>query len=293
MIERFAYRGTARARSSPAALAAGAVVLGLAAWAPGVAAQASLEAWPVAVDAQYRLRYNGIEVGKLNVKSTRAEKTYAVSGAGKVSVFFGAVTWAGSSTVTGTIAGGLPQPVAYAFDWKNNRKGGVIKLGFKDRVATDVSVTPPPEPHKDLVPLLPAHKAGAWDPVSALLMLSRADGKPPCERRVPIFDGKQRYEIELTFKRKTTIPGTAGSGAGEVADVCRAMYVPVAGHRDNAATKTYMSNKDVEVVMRRVPGSIAVIPYSVTIPTFWGTGSMVTERIEVTMAGGQKVAFGR
>ena len=167
------------------------------------------------------------------------------------------------------------------------------KLGFKNCVATDISVTPPPEPHKELVPLLPQHKAGAFDPVSALLMLTRADGRPPCERRVEIFDGKQRYDIVLSFKHKIKLDDVEGGGAGETADVCRAMYVPVAGHRDNAATKTYASNSNVEVVMRRVPGTTAHIPYSVTVPTAWGTGSMVTERIELTMAGGTKVAFGR
>lgn len=256
-------------------------------------AQSASDAWPAAVHAHYKLRYNGIEVGQLNITSTRADKTYTMSGSGKVSVLFGAVTWAGSSNVSGIIAANTPQPVDYSFDWKNNRKGGAIKLGFKGRVATDVSVTPPPQRHKDDVPLLPQHRAGAFDPVSALLMLTRADGRPPCERRVPIFDGKQRYDFVLSFKHKMKLEGAKGGGAGETADVCRAMYVPVAGHRDNDATKTYASNSNVEVVMRRVPGTSAHMPYSVTVPTAWGTGSMVTERIELTMASGTKVAFGR
>ena len=256
-------------------------------------AQTAGDPWPAAVHAHYKLRFNGIDVGSLNVTSTKADKTYTMSGSGKVSVLFGAITWAGSSNVSGVVAGNTPQPVTYAFDWKNNRKGGAIKLGFKNRVATDVSVTPPPDWHKDDVPLKPEHKAGAFDPVSALLMLTRADGRPACERRVEIFDGKQRYDIVLSFKHKMKLDDVKVGGAAETADVCRAMYVPVAGHRDNAATKTYASNSNVEVVMRRVPGTTAHIPYSVTVPTAWGTGSMVTERIELTMASGTKVAFGR
>ncbi len=261
---------------------------------PGyVSAQAAPDPWPAAVHAHYKLRYNGIDVGNLDITSTKAEKSYNVSGNGKVSVLFGAITWSGSSTVSGIVVGGTPQPVNYTFDWKNNRKGGTIKLGFKDRVATDISVTPPPQWHKDDVPLQPAHKAGAFDPVSALLMLTRADGRPPCERRVEIFDGKQRYEIVLSFKQKVKLPEVKGIGPVETADVCRAMYVPVAGHRDNDATKTYASNSNVEVVMRRIPGTSAHIPYSVSIPTAWGTGAMVTERIEVTTSAGNKIAFGK
>jgi hypothetical protein len=71
------------------------------------------------------------------------------------------------------------------------------------------------------------------------------------------------------------------------------MYEPVAGHRDNAATKTYASNRDVEVVLRRVAGSGLLIPYSVTVPTFWGTGSMVTDRIEIVTQGAGRIALTR
>jgi len=250
------------------------------------------EAWPTAVQARYRLRYNGIGVGHLDITSTTAARSYSVSGSGKVSVLFGAITWGGASTVSGAIDGsGVPSPGKYAFDWYNNRKGGKIQLGFKERNATEVSVTPPPEPHRDLVPLTPEHKAGVLDPVSAILMLTKADHRPPCDRRVGIFDGKQRYDIVLTYKRQTTLPPVSGNGPPESAPVCRAMYEPVAGHRANEATKTYASNRDVEVVMRRIPGSQMYIPYSVTVPTFWGTGSMVTEHIDVTTQSVGRIAM--
>lgn len=251
------------------------------------------EAWPTTVQAQYRLKYNGIDVGQLDVTSNAAGKSYSVTGSSKVSVLFGAVTWTASSSVSGTIDGGTPVPAIYAFDWKNKKKAGAIKMRFKDRTAAQVDVTPPPEPHPDVVPLTAAHRAGALDPVSAVLMLTKADGRPPCDRRVSIFDGKNRYDIVLTYKLMTRIAPAKTGGASETAYVCRAMYQPIAGHRDNDSTKTYASNRDVEVVMRRVPGSELLIPYSVTIPTAWGTGSMVTERIDVTTASVGKFAMTR
>jgi hypothetical protein len=257
------------------------------------AAPIAADAWPTFVEARYRLRYNGIDVGHLQI-STRAEGgIYTLSGSGKVSAFFGAVTWAGSSKVTGELRADEPAPASYAFDWRNNKKRGDIRMSFKDRVATDVSVTPPPGPHPDDVPLKGDHKAGVLDPVSALLVLTRMDGRAPCDRRVGIFDGKQRYDIVLTPKRTTTLQPEATGGRPETAYVCRAMYEPVAGHRDNAATKTYASNRDVEVVLRRVAGSGLLIPYSVTVPTFWGTGSMVTDRIEIVTQGAGRIALTR
>jgi hypothetical protein len=250
------------------------------------------EAWPVAVQARYRLRYNSIEVGRLNVTSNTTAKTYSISGSGKVSVLFGAFTWSGASSVSGTIEGGTPAPATYAFEWHHNKgkKNVAIHIGYEGRVAVEVAVNPPPRIRPDTVPLTQAHKTGALDPLSAIMMLTKADNRPPCDRRASIFDGTQRYDIVFTPKRQTRLPPPSGGGASEIAHVCRITYEPVAGHRANADTKAYASNSDVEVVLRRIPGSEMLIPYSVTIPTAWGTGSMVVERIDIVTTAG-KFAF--
>jgi hypothetical protein len=249
------------------------------------------EAWPTTVHARYRLRYNGINVGRLDINSDLTAKTYSLSGSGKVSVLFGAFSWSSSSSVSGTIEGGAPVPASFAFDWKQNKKKGATRVGFKDRAATDIAIKPPPRIKSDMVPLKPADKVGALDPMSAILMLTKADNRPPCDRRVGIFDGKQRYDVVLTPKRTMKLPPASGNGPAETAHVCRIMYEPVAGHRDNEDTKNYASNRDAEVVLRRIPGSDMLIPYSVAIPTPWGTGTMVTERIDIVTAAAGKIAL--
>ncbi len=70
------------------------------------------EAWPVAVQARYRLHYNSVNVGRLTVSSSTTANTYSVSGSGKVSALFGRLKWWGSSSVSGTIEGGDPAPTA-------------------------------------------------------------------------------------------------------------------------------------------------------------------------------------
>jgi hypothetical protein len=47
----------------------------------------------------------------------------------------------------------------------------------------------------------------------------------------------------------------------------------------------------VEIVLRRIPGSEMLIPYAVNVPTEWGTGSMVAERIDVITTSAGKIAF--
>ena len=246
---------------------------------------AAEEGWPATVHAQYVLRYNGIGVGHLDVTSKTSARAYAVSGSGKVSILFGAITWAGSSSVTGVVAEGAPLPQSYAFDWRKNKKGGTVKLGFTGAKAASVAVDPPSGDHPDTVPLKPEHMNGVLDPLSAVMMLTRADARAPCDRRVNIFDGKQRYDIAFTLKRHTRIAAAKAGGPSVIGFVCRAVYEPIAGHRNNDASRAYAANRDVEVVMRPIPGTKLLIPSSVTIPTPWGTGSMTTEHIEATVGG--------
>jgi hypothetical protein len=249
------------------------------------------EAWPTTVQAHYSLRYNGLEVGSLKINSNTTAQTYSLSGAGKVSVLFGALSWSGSSSVSGAIERGAPVPQVFAFDWQQNKKSGTVQIGFKDRIATDIAIKPSPRIKPDTVPLTPAHKAGAFDPMSAILMLTKADGRPPCDRRVGIFDGKQRYDIVLTPKRVTSLASASAGRSPETAYVCRLTYEPIAGHRDNADTKSYAANRDAEIVLRRIPGSEMLIPHSANIPTSWGTGSMVTQRIDIITAAAGRIAL--
>jgi hypothetical protein len=248
------------------------------------------EAGPITVKARYSLQFNGIGVGRLTIKSKTTGDSYSVSGSAKVSVLFGAFTASGSSVASGAVERGTPVPATFSFDWQQSKKAGTTRIAFTDRAATEIAIEPKPRLKSDTVPLKPDHKIGALDPMSAVLMLTRADDRPPCDRRVGIFDGKQRYDVVLSPKRVTRIASAAG-GAAETGYVCRITYEPVAGHRDNEDTRSYAANRDAEVVLRRIPGTRMLIPYSLTIPTAWGTGAMVTERIDIVTPGSGKIAL--
>jgi hypothetical protein len=247
------------------------------------------DAWPPNVEARYRLSYNGLEVGKLKIISKTTASSYSVSGSAKLSVLFGAFKAQGSSNVSGTIEGGVPVPGAFVFNWKQNKKAGTTEIGFKDHVASDIAITPKHRIKPDMVPLKEADKIGVLDPMSAVLMFTKPDGRPPCDRRVGIFDGKQHYDIVLTPKRTVRLAAASAGGPPETGYVCRIMYEPIAGHRDNDDTRNYAANRDAEITLRRIPGSEMLIPYSVTIPTAWGTGAMMMERIDIVTADAGKI----
>jgi hypothetical protein len=275
-----------------ALLSLGFMLLPLSARADEKSAVQVKHAWPAAVTAQYSLRFNGIEVGRLKLKSNTTETSYSLSGSAKVSVLFGAFKFSGSSSVSGAIQGGALAPETYQFSWHRDKKlKRAIEIGFEERTARDIAIKPKPRVKSDTVPLKPDHKVGNFDPMTAVLMLTKEDSRPPCDRRVEIFDGNQRYDIVLAPKHRVRLPASSAGSRPEIGHVCRITYEPVAGHRDNADTKAYASNQDAEIVLRHVPGSEMLIPYAVNVPTQWGTGSMVAERIDVITTAAEEIAF--
>ncbi len=259
---------------------------------PADAADKPGELWPAAVHARYRLRFLGVDVGHLEMTSSTSQGKYSLAGSGKVSVLLGAVVWSGTSSASGIIENSQPAPTTYVHEVRNKKKSWAVQVRTKDHAVPEVTLTPPPgEPPPDFVPVTAASKVGALDPFSAVMMLTRADGRPPCARRLPIFDGKQRYDLVFAFKRMTRLPLSSSKSTSEVGVVCRVTYEPIGGHRANDDTKAYAANRDVEVILRRIPGTEMMIPYSVIVPTAWGTGSMTAEHIEVTTGAATKITL--
>ena len=95
----------------------------------------------------------------------------------------------------------------------------------------DIIINPPAYPGARSVPITAAHLQNVVDPLSAIILLSQAhSGKEDaCNKRLPIFDGKIRYDLVLSSKRYEIDPG-AGKLRG-TAYVCGVRYVPVAGHK--------------------------------------------------------------
>jgi hypothetical protein len=251
------------------------------------------DAWPTAVTAKYRLKFQGIEVGKMDFSSKTSAAGYEISGGSKLSVLMGAFKVQTSGSASGAIAGGgptaTPAPKSYAFDWRGGKKTGAIKMGFADGVAKQIAVEPPVDDHPERVPLTDKHKAGVVDPITAIMTLTAADGKP-CEKKAAVFDGKHRFDITLAFKKQVAIPSKTGGGAPVQGVVCRVTYKPIAGHKQKAETAHFATNRDMEVWLRPLPGTSMMVPHAIYIPTGWGTASMVIERLDAT-TGATKVAL--
>lgn len=271
------------------------VLLAAAAGKDVVAAEqvaAAATAWPAEVSAIYKVSFAGIDIGTFRFQSkadsSRAEAgTYALSGQARIKGPLGTFDWNGTTNSAGSTAPGGPKPQAYTFNFDSSaligkKKTGAVKLGFMNGAVSNVSVLPLKPPAPDMVPIKDEHKRNVLDPLSAVMALALSSGQKPCDRKLSIFDGKQRFDLALSFRRQQRIAEARPSGQPGVGFVCSVRYKPIAGYRNNEETEKLVTNGNMEITLRPVPSANLMVPYHVSIPTGAGTATLTAQRIEIT-----------
>ncbi len=281
LIEASKFTRGARFRGSAFA------VLVVAAAAPAMAN----DTWSPSVTAVYKLRMAGIELATFNFNSTVKGETYTLSGQGKLSWGLGLYKYNGTFAGNGTLAGDEVRPSAYAYDWQVNRKSGSVKLGFARGSVASVEIQPPHTPSPEVVPLKPEHLKSVFDPLTALIALSRYRGGDPCDRKISLFEGKQRFDLVLTRHREEKVLEPKPSGQPVLAHVCRVRYVPIAGHKTNRETQAAIKAEGIEVALRPIPSANLLVPYRITIPTPLGTAVLTAQRVDITAPGNRQIAL--
>jgi hypothetical protein len=280
----------ARTVSAPVTLRA-AVAAGVASLCLVVPGCAAASTWSPSVTAVYKLRMAGMELATFNFNSAVTGDTYKLAGHGKLNWGFGLYSYTGNFAGAGTLAGEEIRPSSYVYDWKVNRKSGGVKLGFTRGGVQSVDIQPPHTPNPEAVPVKPEHLKGVVDPLTALIVLSRQRGGDPCDRKIGLFEGKQRFDLVLARKREEKVVETKPSGQPVQAHVCSVRYVPIAGHRPNRETNFAVKTDGIEVAFRPIPSANMMVPYRITIPTPVGTAVLLAQRIDITAPGNQQIAL--
>lgn len=265
--------------------------LALAPIASAPAPARAAEAWPAQVEAVYKIHFSGLDLGTFSFSSRVQHNTYAASSTAQISALFGAYEWKGHSQSSGATADAGPRPASYAFNFKNQSKVGSVSMTFAGNAVANVAAVPPIEPKPGTIEVKDSHLKDVLDPLSAVLALSRvssgrAGGANPCNRRIPIFDGKQRFDLLFSFKRTAPL-SEVGSKSGQTAYVCRVKYVPIAGYRMNEDMRQMQQATGIEVWMVALPEAHMFAPYYVVIPLAAGTATLTANRINVDTVRGK------
>lgn len=262
-------------RPAIAASILGACALGAASAWPAAAGPDSLE-----IDAVYKVALNEFEIGSFAFKSDVGDKSYTLQSDVRIS-FAGLVGWKGTTVTRGAMAGKDVSPSVYQFEFSSPAKSGSIAMNFANRNVTGLTVLPDEPMPPDLKPLTAEHIKGVADPLSAVLALVKVGGANPCDRKVSIFDGKQRFDLVLSYRKQVPISEAQPSGQPSQGIVCKVKYVPIAGYRDTEELRALARENNIAITFRPIPSAGLMVPHEVKIPTVAGDAVISASRVTI------------
>jgi hypothetical protein len=230
------------------------------------------------LDARYTVTLGGIPFGKgawlIDIREDQYTAVVSGGTAGLIRVF---ASGRGSSAVRGTVSRGQLVPSSYASSIVTDTRQDDVRMAMSNGTVKEYAAEPPTVPNPDRVPLTEAHRRGVNDPMTATLMPVPGTGDTfvpeACPRKLAIFDGRMRYDLQLAFKRLDKVKSEKGYQGNVV--VCAIYFSPVAGHiPERAVIKYLIALRDMEVWLAPIAGTRLMVPYRVTIPTALGLGLM-------------------
>ncbi|WP_088346570.1 MULTISPECIES: DUF3108 domain-containing protein [Rhodomicrobium] len=237
------------------------------------------------VTAEYSIGFNGMGIGTFKLWSDLNNTEYSLKGRATISVLAGILfEWRGDTASSGQVMAKLPRPYAYSFGYRTSDRGENINIRFANNIVEEIAVTPPQRQAPGRVPIMRKHMQNVVDPLSALVMLtnigSNHTGSEVCSRRIPIFDGKARYDLKLTYK--ATKPVTTPYGYTGPAYVCKVKFLPIAGHRRGDDENDFAAkNEGMELWMVPLAQADLYVPYYIYVPTPVGSATLTSSSIEV------------
>jgi Protein of unknown function (DUF3108) len=232
-------------------------------------APAPAEAGPVA--GRYQITMAGFSIGVATFDGMISSQGYQATLNSQLTGLAGVLSSGrGVVRVSGSFQGDRPVSNGYALAANNSQISRTIQIAMGGGNVGVVNIDPPFEPRPDRVPVLEHHRRGVLDPVSALMMPVAGGGElvaaESCNRSLPVFDGVQRFTIQLSYKEMRLL-NEAKKGYVGYAVVCEARYLPVAGHRPLPSTTYMAENRNMRVWLVPVAGSQTLVPWRIEVQT--------------------------
>jgi hypothetical protein len=230
------------------------------------------------LNAQYKITVAGIAIGKSEINVVIGSAEYTTSANGRASgVMRVLVSGEGTVSTRGAIVDGRLVPATFTSSTTRDDEKAEVKMtldgGAVKDLSAQVSVTT-----EERVPVTEAHRKGIIDPLTALLVQVGGSGNvvaaEACQHTLPIFDGRRRYDLVLSFKRIDTVKADKGYAGPAV--VCGVAFKPLAGHRPDSPLVKYLSGgRDIELTLAPITGTRVLAPFRLSIASM--VGSMVVE----------------
>jgi hypothetical protein len=246
-------------------------------------------ATPGRITAVYRVDVGSFNLGTFTLTTTFRGDGYQMRGEGRFTVLAGLIyEWRGVTASTGRVTSAGPEPAMYAFNYSHSgKKFERLRITFDGRSVSGVSIVPRTRPLPRTIPVTSEQLDGVLDPMSSAFLTAKSSNPNGdlnvCNHTLPVFDGRQRYDLVVTPKRSTYVKRTTPAGYGGPAVVCAVKFIPIAGHQpDNPGIRLMAASDEIEVWLIPVRGSTMYVPYRIVLPTPAGYGSALVTSIQVS-----------
>ena len=230
-----------------------------------------------ALDARYQVLLGGVSFGRgswhINVSDDQFTATVNGTTTGVLRLFS---TGRGASASRGTVAaGGALNASSYSSSIATDQKYDEVRMLLNSGTVKEYMAEPPNNPDPQRVPIEAAHRRGVLDPMTAAIIRVPGNGDTfvpqACNRKLAIFDGRMRYDLQLAYKRLDRVKSEKGYQGTVV--VCAVRFAPIAGHVPTRSVIKYLVElRETEMWLAPIAGTRLMVPYRVTLPTPLGMG---------------------
>ena len=227
--------------------------------------------------ATYGVALRGVPLGEFHLDAATGAERYDLNVHAKFSILAGWLYEAsGKSSSVGRRLDGKARPERFSLSYKAGSKHGKRVILFQEGSVSRVKLRPAKGQTAHRLPVTEEHLRNVLDPLTATFTALSFDGTDTkiCDRVVPVFDGKLRFDVRLTPKVAQTADGKILEGLVGPFIVCGARFVPIAGHRpDNKRLAALAREEGIAVWLVKFPQAALYLPYRIEFPTPLGLGS--------------------
>jgi hypothetical protein len=240
------------------------------------------------IEAVYRVDLGSFNLGNFRLTAVFHGDGYEMRGEGRFTILQGLIyEWRGVTASAGRVTSAGPEPAMYALSYSDGgKKTEQLRMTFGSHAVTDITIVPNKVPNERTIPVTREQLEGVLDPMSGAFLTAHSANPNGdlnvCNQTLPVFDGKQRFDLVLTPKRAVSVRSTTASGYSGPAVICQVKFIPIAGYQpDNPGIQLMSQTNEIEVWLIPVRGTVMYVPYRIVLPTPVGYGTALVTSIQV------------
>jgi hypothetical protein len=220
----------------------------------------------------YEVYSGGFHVLNFELDLALAPESYditaRINSAGFVGWF---LAWRQTSESQGRLGPETVSPVSHRSEGEVRGRRRSVEIDYQAGTVSEVRVEPPAREDEGRDEVSVERRREAMDPISSILSaIRRISAGQGCGGRLPVFDGRRRYDLVLTERsRGPGLPQLAGGPSERIQ--CDFVYEPIAGHNRRDADPETRDKRRIQSgrVFAERSGAL-IVPVRIEIDGDWG-----------------------